>query len=82
MRRKCVERRRQPRIYAPFPTHVSGADVDGKLFEIVTVVDNLSADSVYLRLMPCVERGARLSIVVELAAACVEIERQLFGVSI
>ncbi|GAC1446825.1 MAG: hypothetical protein NVSMB56_09190 [Pyrinomonadaceae bacterium] len=66
---KSVEHRRNPRIYAPFPAHVSGADVDGKQFEIVTVVDNLSADSVYLRLMPCVERGARLSLVIELVAA-------------
>ncbi len=67
-RKMSAERRRQSRIYAPFPARVSGADVDGKSFEIVTVVDNLSANSLYLRLMPCVERGARLSIVIELAA--------------
>ena len=64
-----VERRRKPRIYKPFPATVRGVSASGEPFQINTVLDNLSAGGLYLRLMPRVEQGARLFIVIWLAPA-------------
>jgi hypothetical protein len=62
-----TERRSSPRIYDPFPATVRGKDADGESFESETVIDNLSADGLYLRLMQHVKQGARLSVVFQLS---------------
>ena len=38
----------------------------GEVFDVATVLDNISGDGLYLRLMPCVEQGTKLSLVVGL----------------
>ena len=62
----ALERRVTPRIFDPFPATVQGVDINGDFFRFNTVLDNISAGGVYLRLMPCVGRGAKLSIVFQL----------------
>lgn len=57
-----------PRIYDPFPTTVQGVDVNGKSFQVKTVLDNISAGGVYLRLAPWVGEGAKLSIIFQLTS--------------
>lgn len=60
------ERRRSPRICVPFPTTVRGVDKDGQSFEVKTVLDNFSHTGLYLRIMPCVEEGASLSVTIRM----------------
>jgi hypothetical protein len=50
----------------PFPADVQGKDQKGEGFNITTVLDNVSGNGLYLRMMPCVDLGAKLSIVVRL----------------
>jgi len=66
---QAFERRRKPRIYNPFPAVVRGVNKDGQDFEVRTVLDNLSADGLYLRMIPCVEKGTRLIIIFELSSS-------------
>lgn len=66
------DRRSKPRIYVPFPATVQGLDENGQAFEVNTVIDSLSGDSLYLRLMMRVEQGARLSIVIQLSTSTTE----------
>lgn len=61
-----LEQRAKPRISVPFPADVVGRDDKGRAFSITTVLDNVSGSGLYLRLMPCVDQGAKLSIVVKL----------------
>jgi hypothetical protein len=56
------DRRSKPRIDAPFLATVRGVDSDGREFEIKTALDNLSADGLHLRLMPCVELCSKLTV--------------------
>ena len=67
--KKFGERRRRTRICVPFPAKVEGMDVKGEEFSIETVLDNLSSNGLYLRMMPAVETGEELTIVVNLAAS-------------
>ncbi len=60
------DRRLKPRICVPFPAKVEGRDENGEDFKVQTVLDNLSADGLYLRMVPCVEPGARISILLRL----------------
>jgi hypothetical protein len=60
------DQRAKPRISVPFPAEVQGKDEQGKEFSITTVLDNVSGDGLYLRMMPCVDLGAKLSIVLRL----------------
>jgi hypothetical protein len=60
------ERRRAQRICVPFPAKVSGIDKDGRPFEVRTVLDNVSRTGLFLRMMPCVEAGASLSVTFQL----------------
>lgn len=46
----------------PFHAKVEGKDDTGQEFIIQTVLDNLSSSGLYLRIMPCVEEGAKLAI--------------------
>jgi hypothetical protein len=63
------ERRSKPRIYIPFPAKVSGVNVEGEGFTVSSVIDNLSSEGLYIRIMPCVKPKSRLSIIVSLATA-------------
>ena len=45
------DRRRRVRIYDPFPAMVRGVDASGATFLSRTIIDNISTDGVYLRLM-------------------------------
>ena len=61
-----AERRAKPRVMVPFRAAVRGVDDVGTPFEVATVVDNLSANGLYLRLTKGVSEGARLLINVSL----------------
>jgi hypothetical protein len=63
---KGTERRHDPRINNPFPVSVQGVDAAGAEFETKTILDNLSARGLYLRLTRRVEAGAELSVNVRL----------------
>lgn len=54
------------RIEMPFPALVRGVDVHQQAFEEQTVLDNLSASGLSLRLTRCVELGASLFVVLRL----------------
>ncbi len=60
------DQRAKPRISVPFPADVTGKDETGKAFSIMTVLDNVSGNGLYLRMVPCVDPGSKLSIVVRL----------------
>ena len=53
----------------PFHASVKGVDDKGEPFNVDTVLDNISGAGLYLRLMPRVEQGARLDLVVGLHSA-------------
>jgi hypothetical protein len=48
---------------------VEGQDDSGGDFSVHTVLDNLSGNGLYLRIMPCVEEGAKLFIELSMLAA-------------
>jgi hypothetical protein len=54
------ERRNKLRISMPFHAKVKGMDSMGDEFIVETVLDNISADGLYLRIVPSVEIGANL----------------------
>lgn len=56
------ERRTKPRIFVPFHVKVHGVDVTGSVFHIETVLDNISADGLYVRIVACVKPGAKISL--------------------
>ncbi|MGH9932228.1 MAG: PilZ domain-containing protein [Pyrinomonadaceae bacterium] len=60
------DRRAKPRICVPFPAKVEGRDKNGEDFKVQTVLDNLSADGLYLRMVPYVEPGTKISILLKL----------------
>ena len=60
------DQRAKPRISVPFPADVRGRDERGDEFSVTTVLDNLSGNGLYLRMMPCVDLGTKLSIVLRL----------------
>ena len=64
-----IEKRRRERISIPFPATVEGVDTDGEEFKIDTVIDNLSNEGLYLRMIPCVEIGSKLLVVFRLSSA-------------
>src|SRR3712207_5904572 len=65
-----VERRRQPRLYEPFPALVRGVDAgSSEPFRAGTVLDNLSTSGLYLRLAQKVAPATNLSIVTRLSNA-------------
>jgi hypothetical protein len=61
------ERRGKPRIHVPFPAKVRGVDKNGEPFDVETMLDNLSGRGFYLRMMPSVEEGAKLTVVITLS---------------
>jgi c-di-GMP-binding flagellar brake protein YcgR len=66
LRETISERRSKLRICVPFHVEVKGVDSMGDEFGTETVLDNLSANGLYVRIMPTVEAGAKLSIVIGL----------------
>lgn len=64
---KPADRRRQTRICVPFLARVEGTDADGHPVRATTVLDNLSVDGLYFRLMHRVSAGAPFRVVVFLA---------------
>ncbi len=67
-----IERRSKPRVYIPFPATVEGIDVNGDKFKVNTVLDNLDYGCLYLRIMPCLETGAPVSVVFWLSTAATD----------
>jgi len=63
-----IERRHKPRISEPFFTRVRGIDASGQAFEANTLLDNISASGLYMRLGRQVNPEARLFIVIHLSA--------------
>jgi hypothetical protein len=63
------ERRIRPRIHVPFPAKIRGIDTDDKEFEVETALDNLSGNSLYLRIMKLVEEGTKLTVIFSLSLA-------------
>jgi hypothetical protein len=66
------DRRRNERIYDPFPAMVRGVDVSGTAFLSRTIIDNISTDGLYLRLMHQIEHRAKLYIIVHLSNLQIE----------
>jgi hypothetical protein len=62
-----AERRAKARITHPFPSTVRGVGDAGAPFKCMTVIDNLSADGIYLSLCQRLEVGAALSVVIHVA---------------
>jgi hypothetical protein len=67
-----VERRRMARIYDPFPTMVRGVDESGTLFLSRTVIDNISTDGLYMRLLHKIEQRTKLYIIVQVSNLQIE----------
>jgi PilZ domain len=57
---KDRDRRNKVRISMPFHAKVKGLDLTGNEFIVETVLDNISADGLYMRLVPSVKVGANL----------------------
>ena len=64
-----MERRKSPRIQEPFPIEISGIDAQGRKFCVSTVLDNLGAGGLYLRLSFSVQRTSKLHLVFRLSAS-------------
>jgi hypothetical protein len=64
-----AERRRAPRIEIPFPAIVRGVDVDSQAFEAHTVLDDMSALGLSMRLFYHVAPCARLFVLIDLLQA-------------
>ena len=61
------ERRIKPRIFGHFRATVHGVNADGEAFTVETVLENISATGLYLRLTQAVEVGTELLVVSQLA---------------
>jgi hypothetical protein len=59
-----LERRHKPRIIEPFFTRVRGIDASGEAFEANTLLDNISASGLYMRLGRQVNPEVRLFVVI------------------
>jgi hypothetical protein len=67
--REWVERRSKPRLYEPLPVIVHGVDANGDAFETGALIDNLSAEGLYMQLAKCIEPWATLSIIIRFPSA-------------
>jgi PilZ domain len=67
------ERRRQERIYEPFPVTIRSVDASGEAFETQTVLDNFSASSLRVRLQRRVKRGAKVFAIIRLSTSPPEV---------
>lgn len=66
------ERRARPRVEQPFPATVRGVDAMGEPLGIDTVLDNISANGLFVRIPRPVEAGATLAVGIRLSVARVE----------
>src|SRR5215208_7963035 len=62
------ERRQKPRISMPFIAKVQGVDISGTEFGVYTLLDNISATGLYMKLSREVESGSKLFSIVRLAS--------------
>ena len=62
------ERRQSQRIDESLLVQISGVDEDGQTFQSVTVLDNISAGGLFMRLARCLTLGMKLSVVVRFNA--------------
>ena len=62
-----AERRFGPRIYVPYKGRLRGIDTKGQQFKEDTVLSNLSAGGLYLRLSRRVVEGTKVSVAVRLS---------------
>ena len=62
------ERRDKPRLSVPFPAMVRGVNASEEAFETNTHLHNLSRGGLSLRLEQLVKQGAKLFILIQLAA--------------
>ena len=65
-RRAVVERRSKPRSSEAFPARVWGVDIDAQPFSFDCLLDNMSANGLYLRLPRRMEFSSAISLVVRL----------------
>jgi hypothetical protein len=65
-------RRRQERIYEPFPVTIRSVDASGETFELQTVLDNFSASNFGVRLARHVKRGAKVFAIVRMSTSLLE----------
>ena len=77
-----LERRAKPRVAVPFRALVQGTDEEGAAFEVATVVDNLAAGGLYLRITKEVGRGTRLLINVCMSCQTVEHEEPCMSLEV
>jgi hypothetical protein len=61
------EGRSRPRIDLPFRVTARGIDANGERFTVHTVLDNLSASGLYLRLPQSVDSGKKLLVIIYLS---------------
>lgn len=73
----CLERRLKPRIYDDFVAKVRGIDASQERFVEHTVVENLSASGLYMKLPRRVELEARILIILHLLFPSVEPQIEL-----
>ncbi len=62
-----MERRSKLRIYDPFPVVIGGVDARGVGFKAATVIDNLSASGLYVRLARSLGTGTELAFTIQLS---------------
>jgi hypothetical protein len=68
------ERRGKPRIHELFPVTVHGVDANGEAFEANGVLDNLSADGLYMKLRQCIDPGATVTIIIQFCSTPINVE--------
>jgi hypothetical protein len=62
-----IERRKKPRIEVHFVARVRGVDTAGEAFDVDTLLDDLSASGLYLRMPKKIEVDGKLFIVIQLS---------------
>jgi len=68
----ALDRRKKPRICNPFRVAVRSVNTDGEAFTSETVLDNLGAGGMYIRLPERVRKGTKVFSVVQFPALSVE----------
>lgn len=66
-----LERRWKPRINKSFPAKVRGINSAGESFEVASLLDNVSATGLYMRLLQNVECGTKLFVAFQFTPAAV-----------
>lgn len=69
MTEEPVNRRKKTRLSLPLPVTINGADASGKQFMLDTVLENISASGVYLRLSNRPEEGTTLRLLIRFSVS-------------